>query len=65
MNKEQLPPKFRGIKRREFFEVTVVEGEGTHEDPIREVHYFMDEKGEIKFIEDPIKNERKNIERTT
>jgi hypothetical protein len=52
----KLPPKFRGIKRREFFEVIVAEGKGTDEDCIREVHYFMDEEGKIKFIEDP--NER-------
>ena len=57
MNKEKFPPKFRGIKRREFFEVIVAEGEGTNIEPIREVHYFLDEKGNIKFVEDPCKNE--------
>jgi len=29
----KLPPKFRGIKKREIFEVIVAEGQGTEEDP--------------------------------
>ncbi|MFW9872104.1 MAG: hypothetical protein ACFFG0_03305 [Candidatus Thorarchaeota archaeon] len=48
-----LPPKFKGIKKREFIEVIVAEGKGTNEEPIREVHYFLDEEGHIKFVEDP------------
>ena len=53
-----LPPKFRGIKKREFYEVIVAEGEGTSESPIREVHYFMDEEGKIKFTDDSCKNDK-------
>jgi hypothetical protein len=50
----ELSPKFRGIKKREFFEVIVAEGSGKDlNDPVREVHYFLDEKGEIKFTDDP------------
>lgn len=38
----ELPPKFRGIKKREFFEVIVAEGKGT------------DEEGKNRFVDDPI-----------
>jgi hypothetical protein len=48
-----LPPKFRGAIRRNFIEVIVAEGKGTEEDCIREVHYFIDEEGKLKFTEDP------------
>ena len=50
-----LPPKFRGIKEITLYEIVVAEGEGIDDDPIREVHYFCDNTGKIKFIEDPCK----------
>lgn len=52
----ELPPKFRGIKEVVLFEVVVAEGKGIEEDPVREVHYFCDKSGKIKFVEDPCKN---------
>lgn len=57
MEKNKFPLKFRGIKEIILYEVIVAEGKGDNEDPIREVHYFCDENGKIKFVEDPSKNE--------
>lgn len=53
---ERFPPKFRGIRKREFTEVIVAEGEGTEESYVREVHYFMDEEGKLIFTKDPCKD---------
>jgi hypothetical protein len=42
-------PRARGIKLRKFTEVIVAEGDGTEQDPVREVHYFYDEEGKLIF----------------
>ena len=47
-------PKFRSIKPMTMYEIIVAEGEGTNESPIREVHYYIDEKFDTKFIVDPL-----------
>lgn len=56
----KLPPKFRGLKRIELYEVVVAEGEGTNEDYVREVHYYLTSDGKIKFIEDPLQMKTKS-----
>jgi hypothetical protein len=46
-------PNLRKIKKKMFWEITVLEGDGDDRNPYREVSYFIDEDGLVKFISDP------------
>ena len=52
MKKEEIYANFRNAKVVKLLKIEVNEGEGTNEDPIRRVSYFLDLKGELLFDTD-------------
>lgn len=47
MNPNELPSAFRGIRTFTATEVTVLEGNGTVDDPCVEVTYVYDDEGDL------------------
>lgn len=43
--------RFRGLEKAEVFVVTVCEGDGTKENPYREIKYYMIEDAHGKYRE--------------